>query len=385
MGLVRGAVRHYCLGGCSALVVCARRSRPVQGGWGRCRVSCLPRFPLPTPRFLRCVWQAVPSGWPLSSLAGTPFHAISAFHGLGPVGLLVFSACPLCVRALALSRRPRPPPPRVGVARAPRAVPVLVAGRAVPRGPCPSACPASVPCSVWLAWGGGGRPGPVPPLPGFGLCAPRGVSLRVWGVPTPGGGAHAVLPGGATRGASGVGGRLTSVRPSAFPGQATKRVSLALLWPWRAWPPYRSVSCLFAVPWHGPCWSFCGGGGSLVHRGSCGSRRLGAWRRALLRPPPPGAAGLPGAGGTLPSASGGWGAGAPVARGSVGGSGGTGGGARTVVLHLPPQPPYVAGTCSAGVVGQHRAPGAACRRRVSLAGGGGRPVCCPPRRSCREA
>ena len=43
--------------------------------------------------------------------------------------------------------------------RAPRAVPVLGAGRAVPRGPCPSACPASVPCSVWLAWGGGG---PVP-------------------------------------------------------------------------------------------------------------------------------------------------------------------------------------------------------------------------------
>ena len=85
VGLVRGAVRHYCLGGCSALVVCARRSRPVRGGWGRCRVLCLPRFPLPAPRFPRCVWRAVPSGCPLSSLAGTPFHAVCAFRGIsGP-------------------------------------------------------------------------------------------------------------------------------------------------------------------------------------------------------------------------------------------------------------------------------------------------------------
>ena len=51
----------------------------------------------------------------------------------------------------------------------------------------PPACPASVACSVWLAWGGG-RPGPASPLPGLGLCAPLGVGLRVWGVPTPGGG-----------------------------------------------------------------------------------------------------------------------------------------------------------------------------------------------------
>ena len=151
LGLVRGAMRHYCLGRCSALVVCVRRSRTVRGGWGRCRVLCLPCFPLPAPRFLRCVWQAVLSGCPLSSLAGTPFHAVCAFRWLGPVALLVFPACPLCVCAPALSRRPHPPPPRVGVARAPRAVPVLGAGRAVPLSPCPSACPASVPCFVWLA------------------------------------------------------------------------------------------------------------------------------------------------------------------------------------------------------------------------------------------
>ena len=115
LGLVRGAMRHYCLGRCSALVVCVRRSRPVRGGWGRCRVLCLPSFPLPAPRFLRCVWRAVLSWCPLSSLARTPFHAVSAFHGLGPVALPVFAACPLCVCALVLLRRPRPPPPLPGL------------------------------------------------------------------------------------------------------------------------------------------------------------------------------------------------------------------------------------------------------------------------------
>ena len=178
LGLVRGPMRHYCLGKCSALVVCVQRSRPVRGGWSRCPVLCLPCFPLPAPRFLRCVWRAVPSGCPLSSLAGTPFHAVCVFRGLGRVALLVFPACPLCVCALALSWRPPPlPPPRVGVARAPRAVPVLGAGRPVPLGPCPSACPASVLCSVWLAWGGAALSRF--PLPGSGLRAPRGVGAGV--------------------------------------------------------------------------------------------------------------------------------------------------------------------------------------------------------------
>ena len=57
-------------------------------------------------------------------------------------------AC-VCARAPAASA----PPPLGGVACAPRAVPALGAGRAVPRGPCPSACPAPVPCSIWRARG----------------------------------------------------------------------------------------------------------------------------------------------------------------------------------------------------------------------------------------
>ena len=126
------------------------------GGSGRYLVLCLSGFPLPARRVPRCVWRAVPSGCPLPSLAGTPFNAVCAFRALGPVALLVVPACPFRVCALALPRRPLPPP-LGGVACAPRVVPVLGAGRAVPRGSCPSACPAPVPCSVWQAWGGAVR------------------------------------------------------------------------------------------------------------------------------------------------------------------------------------------------------------------------------------
>ena len=165
---MRGAVRHYCLGGCSAPSVCARRSRQVwgvrAGTW--CCVSLV--SPLPAPRVPRCVWRAVPSGCPLPSLAGTPFHAVCAFRALGPVAILVVPVCPFRVCALVLPRRPLPPP-LGGVACAPGVVPALGAGRAVPRGPCPSACPAPVPCSVWRALGGGGRSGPSSPLLGLGL------------------------------------------------------------------------------------------------------------------------------------------------------------------------------------------------------------------------
>ena len=126
------------------------------GGSGRYLVLCLSRFPLPALCVPRCVWRAVPSGCPLPSLAGTPFHAVCAFRVLGPVALLVVPACSLRVCALALPRRP-PPPLLGGVACAPRAVPALGAGRAVPSGPCPSACPALVLCSIWRAWWGAVR------------------------------------------------------------------------------------------------------------------------------------------------------------------------------------------------------------------------------------
>ena len=163
--------------------VCAALAAGSRGS-GRYLVLCLFRYPLPAPHVRRCLWRAVPSGCPLPWLAGTPFHAVCAFRELGPVALLVVPACPLRVCALALPRRPLPSPLGVVVC-APRAAPALGTGRAVPRGPCPSACPAPVPCSVWRAWGGGVRSRFPPTWLGLhallGLRAAGVVGGRPWG------------------------------------------------------------------------------------------------------------------------------------------------------------------------------------------------------------
>ena len=114
MGPVRGTVCHYCLGGCSPVVVCGRRSRQVRGvgaGAGS-RISPLP--PSLPPRSSHCMWRVVPSGCPVSSPAGTTFHAVCAFRGLGSVALQVRAACRLRVCVLALPRRLRPLPPPPG-------------------------------------------------------------------------------------------------------------------------------------------------------------------------------------------------------------------------------------------------------------------------------
>ena len=160
--------------------VCAALAAGL-GSSGRYLVLCLFRFPLLAPRVPRCVCWAVQSGCPFPSLAGTPFHAVCAFRELGPVALVVLSACPLRVCALALSRRP--PPPLGGVACAPRVVPALGAGRAVPRGPGPSACPAPVPCCVLRAWGGAVR-SRFPPNWLGGVRPPWGGSVAhaLWGL-----------------------------------------------------------------------------------------------------------------------------------------------------------------------------------------------------------
>ena len=83
----------------------------------------------------------------------------------------------VCVRSRSCGVRS----PLGGVARASRVVPALGAGRAVPCGPCPSACPAPVPCSVWRAWGGAVR-SRFPPtwlgVVGAAAGRPRGGCLR---------------------------------------------------------------------------------------------------------------------------------------------------------------------------------------------------------------
>ena len=136
--------------------LCVRGARGRFGGYG----------PVP-----RVVSLSFPPSRPACSalrVAGRPVRVsltLARWYTI-PRGLCVpraRSGCPsgsprvpfscVCARAPAASA----PPPLGGVACAPRVVPALGAGRAVPRGPCPSACPAPVPCSVWRAWGGAVR------------------------------------------------------------------------------------------------------------------------------------------------------------------------------------------------------------------------------------
>ena len=310
-----------------------------------------------------------------------------------PRGLCVLrarSGCPsgsprvplscVCARAPAASA----PPPLGRVACAPRVVPALGAGRAVPRGLWPSAGPAPVPCSVWRAWGGAvrsrfpptwlgvvgvvvGRPrggsllllrgesgvrrSPSPDCPptgrAVGVRDPRvvGAGVRVWGpfsVPSactpcagcaPRGGSVAFVCQGAGWGGGGgvrrtprlcdrggacrAGGRSASFRPSAFPGQATKRVSLASCCPWGAWPPIPLRFVLKRLLW----------ARSVRRPGSLARARLfsatpvgaGGWGGGAGPAPAP----LSGGGGTIPPASGGGGRGPRGLRagGGVGGGG----------------------------------------------------------------
>ena len=309
------------------------------GGSGRYLVLCLSLFPLPAPRVPRCVWRAVPSGCSLPSLAGTPFHVVCAFRALGPVALLVVPACPFRVCALALSRCP-PPPPLRGVPCAPRVVPALGAGRAVPRGPCPSACPVPVPCSVWRAWGG--RSGPGSPLPGLGLWG--------WRQGVPGGVPSTVARGGPV-------GRGVAL-PHSVPLPSLGRQQSGCHWRCAVHggrcPPYHSGSCSPGFSGYDLC-------GVLARRRglACSSRppwgpAAGAGGRVALRL-------LSRAGGDHPPCLGGWGPGPQRPPGRWGGGGGgvsrrglpapfLGGGLRYSILapFVPPTRPIPACACGRG-------------------------------------
>ena len=159
------------------LCVCGARGR-FGGVWAGAGCCVFPVSPCP-PR-VSCALCGGPSRLGVPYPRSLVRHSVRFVRSAGSVWLhFWFSPCVLCVCVRSRSRgvRAPPPPARVGVARAPRAVPVLGAGRAVLLGPCPSACPASVPCSVWLAGGGAARSRF--PLPGLGLRAPRGLGAGV--------------------------------------------------------------------------------------------------------------------------------------------------------------------------------------------------------------
>ena len=126
--------------------VCGARGR--FGGVGAGAGCCV--FPVsPCPPRVSCAVCGGPSRLGVPYPRSLVRHSMRSVRSAGSDGLpFWFSPRVLCVCVRSRSRGVRaPPPPRVGVARAPRAVPVLGAGRAVPLGLCPSACPASVPCS----------------------------------------------------------------------------------------------------------------------------------------------------------------------------------------------------------------------------------------------
>ena len=168
--LGRGAVRHYCLGGCSAPSVCARRSLPIRGA--RAGTWC-------------CVSAVSPSrpACPALRVAGRPVRVsptLARWYAI-PRGLCVpraRSGCPsgcprmpfacVCAHAPAASA---PSPWVVWHAHLARSQHrALVGPLHVVRGP-PRVLPRSLAPSGVL---GGARSGPDSPLPGLGLCAPRG-------------------------------------------------------------------------------------------------------------------------------------------------------------------------------------------------------------------
>ena len=110
-GLVRGTVRHYCLGACSALLMCARRSRQFWGGGAV--GSPTPPLVYPPLLVLPTAWvlRAVPSRCHFPSPAGTQSYAVCGFRGPGAVALRVRAASLLCVCVLVHPRCLRPPPP----------------------------------------------------------------------------------------------------------------------------------------------------------------------------------------------------------------------------------------------------------------------------------
>ena len=230
-------------------------------------------------------------------------------------------ACPFRVCALTLPRRPLPPPSlpwvvwRAHLARSRRWAlvgpfhAVLAPTRVLPRSLAPSGVL------------GRERPFPVSPLPGFGARAPRGVGLRVRGVPAPeagvGGGRAACAP------------RPPFVRPGGpvGPGVALPRsVPLHSLGRQQSGCHWRrsghggrgphtapvcarlpSLGAARVAPWRV-------GAGSSVPRGSCRSRRL-VWRGGPCSRPPLGRRGPAGGRGDPPLCLGGVGAGTPGACG----------------------------------------------------------------------
>ena len=281
-------------------VQCPVRVCPVLGARDGTWCCVSPVFP-----FL-CRGSRAVCGWP--SRPGVPYprslvrHSTRSVRSASSVRLPFWyspRALCLCVRSRSRVVRFPSPPPLIGVARAPRAVPALGAGRAVPRGPCPSACPAPVAGSIWRAWGG---------------RAARSRFPTTWlgAVPLPWGGS--ARPGHSRAGGGGLGGGGQPVR------RAPRLWGRGGLWG-------GGSLCLvpfLCLPWAGNKAGVTGV--VLVMEGvarlfSAVPVGVGGWGGGAGLAPGPlsGAAFPPGGGGTIPSALGGWGPAPPRLAGRRGG------------------------------------------------------------------
>ena len=356
--------------------LCVRGARGRFGGFGPVPGVVSLSFPPPRPACsaLRVAGRPVPVSLTLARWYAIPRGLCVPRARSGcPSGSPRVSLSCVCARALAVSA---PPPPLGGVACASCVVPALGAGSAVPRGPCPSACPAPVPCSVWRAWGGAvrsrfpptwlgvvgvaaGRPrggcllplrgasgvlrSPSPDCPSTGrVVGVRnpgvvGAGVRVWGpcsVPVgaarrgagpwrsyaggwAGGGGACAVPPGCPAGAGPVGRGVALPHPVPLPSLGRQQSGRH----WRCavhagrGPPYHSGSCR--------PWLLCVR--SVRRPGAQAWARLffaaamgaGGWGGGAGRTPAP----LSGGGGPSPLPWG-VGAGAPAAGGPMGGRGG---------------------------------------------------------------
>ena len=150
---------------------CVHGARSWSGrGSSQCRALCLPRSP-----FSALCFRAVCDR---RSRPGVPYprsvvrHSMRSVRSAGSVRLpFWYSPRIRCVCVRSRSRGawfPLPSPGRCGARTSHGRG--LRTRRAVPSGLCPSACLASVPCSVWLASGGGAVP--FPPSLGLGRVPP---------------------------------------------------------------------------------------------------------------------------------------------------------------------------------------------------------------------
>ena len=364
------------------------------GGSGRCPVSPF------SPR-VSCAVYGGPSRPRVPYPRLLIRHSMRSVRSAGSVSLpLWFSPRVLCVFVRSRSRGVRAPLPlpwlvwRAHLARSRcwALVRPFHAVRAPPRVLPWSRAPIGL-------LGGGGGPVPFPPylawncvLPVWWVCASGAFQRRGirWGG---GGGLCAVLSDCAARGGSGAGGCLISVRPSAFPGQATKP-GVALAMEGVASIPLRFVPacCLRARSVWRPCVL------ARVRLSIAAPQGASSWGVEAGPAPAslPGAAVLPGGRGDHPHRLGGGAGPAPpwlASRwGGLGGQGGNG----TVAPHLPPlwgaacgplpSPPFVTGASPPGVrvpSGSWSSPG--CWVQHGAGGGGGAACEAPSRRGGQGA